>query len=125
TVLLEDLETPDQAEQVARELIDAFQAPLDVREGQDVVISPSIGISLFPDHALTPADLLKHADTAMYQAKAIGRRAFMRYADSMDIEVRRRATISSALRTVLDRDALSLAVQPRLSFGRAARPAGR
>ena len=118
TVLLEDLETPDQAEQVARELIDAFQAPLDVREGQDVVISPSIGISLFPDHALTPADLLKHADTAMYQAKAIGRRAFMRYADSMDIEVRRRATISSALRKVLDRDELSLAFQPRLSFAR-------
>ena len=46
-----------------------------------------------PDHAQVPTDLLKHADTAMYQAKAAGRRTYMRYTEAMDVAVRRRATI--------------------------------
>ncbi|MGH8086543.1 MAG: EAL domain-containing protein [Lysobacter sp.] len=116
TAILEDLDDGAQAEAVARELITAFEAPLDFDERHNVVISPSIGISLYPDHAQGPTDLLKHADTAMYQAKAIGRRAFMRYTESMDVDVRRRATISAALRKVLDSGELSLAFQPRLSL---------
>ncbi|MGO1003853.1 EAL domain-containing protein [Lysobacter sp. CA196] len=116
TVVLENLETPEQAEDVARRLIKAFEAPLDFDERHDVAISPSIGISLYPDHAQVPTDLLKHADTAMYQAKAAGRRTFMRYTEAMDIEIRQRATISAALRKVLDRNELRLVFQPRLSL---------
>lgn len=116
TVVLENLETPEQAEEVARRLIKAFEAPLDFDERHDVAISPSIGISLYPDHAQVPTDLLKHADTAMYQAKAAGRRTFMRYTEAMDIEIRQRATISAALRKVLDRNELRLVFQPRLSL---------
>ena len=52
----------------------------------------------------------------MYQAKAAGRRTFMRYTDAMDVEIRGRATISAALRKVLDRDELRLVFQPRLSL---------
>ncbi|MGQ4661480.1 EAL domain-containing protein [Lysobacter sp. F6437] len=116
TVVLEDLQDAMQAEHVARELLVAFEGPLDFDERHNVVISPSIGISLYPDHARDPTDLLKHADTAMYQAKAIGRRAFMQYTESMDVDIRVRATISAALRKVLDTDELSLAFQPRLSL---------
>src|SRR5690606_5391801 len=74
TVVLEDLHDALQAEAVAADLIAAFETPLQLDEQTDVVISPSIGISLYPDHARIPSDLLKHADTAMYQAKAMGRR---------------------------------------------------
>ena len=116
TVVLEGLDNGDQAEQVALEIIAAFEQPLDLDERHEVVISPSIGISLYPDHAQVPTDLLKHADTAMYQAKAMGRRTFMRYTESMDHEIRRRATISAALRKVLDRGELRLVYQPRLSL---------
>ncbi|WP_156962880.1 EAL domain-containing protein [Aerolutibacter daejeonensis] len=116
TVVLENIDTGEQAEQVALEIIAAFELPLDLEERHEVVISPSIGISLYPDHAQVPTDLLKHADTAMYQAKAIGRRTFMRYTESMDHEIRQRATISAALRKVLDRGELRLVFQPRLSL---------
>ena len=116
TVVLENLDTPEQAEDVARRLIKAFEAPLDFDERHDVAISPSIGISVYPDHAQVPTDLLKHADTAMYQAKAAGRRTFMRYTETMDVEIRQRATISAALRKVLDRGELRLVFQPRLSL---------
>ncbi|WP_158549248.1 EAL domain-containing protein [Lysobacter silvisoli] len=116
TVVLEAIDTPEEAEAIARKLMRAFEAPLDFDERHDVQISPSIGISLYPDHAQVPTDLLKHADTAMYQAKAAGRRTYMRYTEAMDVEIRRRATISAALRKVLDRNELRLVFQPRLSL---------
>lgn len=116
TVVLENLKSPDEAERIARELLLAFEDPLEIDERQDVSISPSIGISLYPEHAQVPTDLLKHADTAMYQAKAAGRRTYMRYNEVMDVEIRRRATISAALRKVLDRGELRLVFQPKLSL---------
>jgi diguanylate cyclase (GGDEF)-like protein/PAS domain S-box-containing protein len=115
TVVLENLAGPEDADRAAREIIMAFEAPLQIDDLQEISISPSIGISLYPDHAQVPTDLLKHADTAMYQAKAAGRRTFVRYDEQMDEAVRRRATIASALRKVLDRDELRLVYQPRMS----------
>ncbi|MBB1060218.1 EAL domain-containing protein [Marilutibacter spongiae] len=116
TVVLEDIDSVEDAERIARELLDAFESALDFDERHDVSISPSIGIALYPDHAQVPTDLLKHADTAMYQAKAAGRRTFMRYHEAMDVEIRRRATITAALRKVLDRGELQLVFQPQLSL---------
>ncbi|MFX6292562.1 diguanylate cyclase, partial [Acinetobacter baumannii] len=81
-----------------------------------VSMSPSIGIALYPDHAQVPTDLLKYADTAMYQAKAAGRRTYMRYTEAMDLATRRRATIAAALRNVLDRNELRLVFQPKLDL---------
>src|SRR5690606_28889957 len=100
TVVLENLESPEEADKVAREIIMAFEAPLLLDDRREIAISPSIGISLYPDHAQVPTELLKQADTAMYQAKAAGRRTFMRYDDAMDVVIRQRATISGALRKV-------------------------
>jgi diguanylate cyclase (GGDEF)-like protein/PAS domain S-box-containing protein len=116
TIVLENLDQPSDADRVAREIIMAFEAPLVLDDRQEVVISPSIGISLYPDHGQVPTELLKQADTAMYQAKAAGRRTFVRYDDSMEIANRRRAQLSSALHKVIDRGELRLVFQPRLSL---------
>ena len=116
TVVLENLGEPADADDIARAIITAFEAPLVMDDRQEVVISPSIGISLYPDHGQVPTELLKQADTAMYQAKAAGRRTYVRYDDSMEIANRRRAQLSSALHKVLDRGELRLAFQPRLSL---------
>ena len=116
TVVLENLKMPEEADKVAREIITAFEAPLVLNDRQEVSITPSIGICLYPDHAQVPTELLKHADTAMYQAKAAGRRTYMRYDEAMDVAIRRRATLSGALRKVLDRGELRLAYQPRMAL---------
>jgi diguanylate cyclase (GGDEF)-like protein/PAS domain S-box-containing protein len=116
TVVIEHLEAPEQADKIAREIITAFEAPLLLDDRQEVSVSTSIGISLYPDHAQVPTELLKQADTAMYQAKAAGRRTYMRYDESMDVTIRRRATLSNALRKVLDRGELHLVYQPRLGM---------
>ncbi|HEY4531465.1 MAG TPA: EAL domain-containing protein [Luteimonas sp.] len=116
TVILEDLAAPEDAERVAREIIMAFEAPLLPHDGQEVSVSPSIGISLYPDHAQVPTELLKRADAAMYQAKAAGRRTWMRYDDSMEASIRRRAMLAGALHKALDRGELRVVYQPRQSL---------
>jgi EAL domain-containing protein (putative c-di-GMP-specific phosphodiesterase class I) len=115
---MEHVEAAEEVEAVARALLAAFESPLDAGDLRDVIVSPSIGIALHPDDADTPSDLLKHADTAMYQAKALGRRTFMRYSGAMDVDIRRRATLSAALRKVIDRGELHLVYQPRLSLSK-------
>ena len=111
-VVLEDVANPAEADLCAARIITAFDAPLRLDERYEFTISPSIGISLFPDHAQVPTELLKHADTAMYQAKGSGKRAFQRYADAMDGNIRRRASLIVALRRAAERGELSLAYQP-------------
>ncbi|KAA8918713.1 GGDEF domain-containing protein [Xanthomonas sontii] len=116
TVVVEDIVSQGEAEAVAARVLAAFEAPLRLDERREVAVSTSIGISLFPQHALLPSELLKHADTAMYQAKAAGRRNAQVYSARMDEATRHRATLASTLRKIpLDQE-LKLVYQPRYSL---------
>jgi diguanylate cyclase (GGDEF)-like protein/PAS domain S-box-containing protein len=116
TVVLEDVQHIDQALRTATDLLEVFSAPLILDSGQEVIISPSIGISVYPDHAQVPTDLLKFADTAMYQAKEEGRNMYQLYTPEMDAAARNRAGMLSALRLALERDELSVVFQPMLAL---------
>jgi diguanylate cyclase (GGDEF)-like protein/PAS domain S-box-containing protein len=116
TVVLEDLTDVVGAEEMAARIISAFAEPLDVDGRRETVISPSIGVALFPDHGSAPTDLLKFADTAMYGAKARGRNTWLLYTEAMDAEARRRASVIAALRRALEREELHLLFQPKLSL---------
>ncbi|GAB3730788.1 hypothetical protein GCM10028794_06460 [Silanimonas algicola] len=116
TIIVEDLDGVASVERLARELLAAFNLPLEVDERHNVSITPSVGISLYPDHAMVPTDLLKFADTAMYQAKSQGRNTFEVYDEAMDAEARRRANLLAALRRALAQDEFRLVFQPRLSL---------
>ena len=116
TVVLENLADARGAEEMAQRLIQAFARPLPITSTQEAVISPSIGIALYPDHGQTPADLLKCADTAMYQAKDRGRNTWAVYHAGMDARARDHATLVTALRRALERKELSLVYQPKLAI---------
>ena len=116
TVVVEGITTANDAGQCAQRIIDTFDAPLRLDDRHEFAISPSIGISLFPDHAQAADDLIKHADTAMYRAKAAGRHRFIHYTEDMDDDIRLRANLIAALRRVLERDELHLVFQPQQSL---------
>ena len=116
TIIVEDLDSVAAVERLARDVLAAFSTALEVDDRHTVSITPSIGISLYPDHAMVPTDLLKFADTAMYQAKAKGRNTFEIYDEAMDAESRRRATMLAALRRALAQNEFRLVFQPRLSL---------
>ncbi|MDE2407097.1 MAG: EAL domain-containing protein [Xanthomonadaceae bacterium] len=117
TAVLEDLNSREEAEACAQRILTAFDAPLKLDDRLEFTITPSIGISLFPEHAQVPTDLLKFADTAMYHAKAAGKRASMCYTDSMAVDLRRRAHLTTSLRRVVERGELQLVFQPQQVLG--------
>jgi diguanylate cyclase (GGDEF)-like protein/PAS domain S-box-containing protein len=61
-----------QVEEVAAKLLAALGEPV-LLEGRPIAVTPSVGIALYPQHAANAADLVKHADAAMYEAKRQGR----------------------------------------------------
>jgi diguanylate cyclase (GGDEF)-like protein/PAS domain S-box-containing protein len=116
TVVLEGLVDARGAEDMAQRLLQAFAKPLNPTSAQETVISPSIGIALYPDHGQTPADLLKCADTAMYYAKERGRNTWAVYDPGMDTYARDHAVLITALRRALDRNELHLVYQPKMAL---------
>ena len=82
TIMLAEPCAEEDCERIATALIEAFAEPILVR-GNEVPVTPSIGIALFPDHADNPADLLRFADGAMYAAKAAGRNTFRFFRQEM------------------------------------------
>lgn len=102
-------------ERLAGEILDVFAGPLLVA-GQEVAISPSIGIAYYPDHGRNLDELLRHADAAMYQAKARGRNTYRVYSARMAEDASERTRVEAALRKALDRDEIRLVYQPKLSL---------
>ncbi|HET6631650.1 MAG TPA: EAL domain-containing protein [Rhodanobacteraceae bacterium] len=115
-VVLADLRDAAEADMVAHLIIEAFTVPLQLDGSQEVSISPSIGMALYPDHSQSAVDLLKFADTAMYQAKECGRNTWAVYTKAMDANARYHATLLTALRRALENNELRLAYQPKLEL---------
>ncbi|MDB5811525.1 MAG: hypothetical protein JWN94_3647 [Betaproteobacteria bacterium] len=78
------LNQPADAEAAARKLIDALGKPYHLA-GHDVVVTTSIGISVFPGNVKTSDELLKHADAALYKAKTAGKNRYCFSADKADV----------------------------------------
>ena len=82
-VLAEDMVDTQGAVRVAVKVRDALARPIEVR-GRALHVTPSIGVSVFPDDAADFETLLQHADTAMYRAKAGGRNGWVLFEPGMD-----------------------------------------
>ena len=77
----------EQAQRLARNVINALEQPFPINGDQTVVVSASIGIALHPAHGQDPALLLKRADIALYAAKHAGRRTYCVYGRNADSEL--------------------------------------
>ncbi|WP_445149999.1 sensor domain-containing protein [Baekduia sp. Peel2402] len=112
-LLLADLERPQaeaHARRVAEDLLKALAEPFSI-SGAEFHIGASIGISLYPRDAADADELLRHADAAMYAAKAAGRNGVTVY-NGDPHEPLERLSMTSRLRKALDREELILHWQP-------------
>ena len=80
--------------------------------GHELTVTPSIGITIWPDDGVDLASLVKNADLAMYHSKAEGRNQFSFFRAEMNEKVVERLAIENALRRALPRNELSLVYQP-------------
>ena len=110
-VLAEDLHDPRQALEMAERLQRAIAAPL-VLGGIDLEVSASIGITFSSNGYISPDDVLRDADLAMYQAKDRGRAQYALFDSSLHRLVSRRLILESQLRRALAEDQMALVYQP-------------
>jgi diguanylate cyclase (GGDEF)-like protein/PAS domain S-box-containing protein len=99
-----------QAEMIAEKIRTALNLPYQLEE-YTLRITPSIGIVLFHGHQETLDDLLKHADTAMYQAKTAGRNAIRFYDSVMQAAIEARAEMADELHLALEKQQFCLHCQ--------------
>ncbi len=111
-VLLTGVDGPETAMTVSERILEELATPF-THEGHQFVVSPSIGISMMPDDGDTLEDLLKNADTAMYQAKKNGRNNFRFFTDTMNLRSLERLHLENELRVAIEERALTLAYQPK------------
>ncbi|MEA3021917.1 MAG: hypothetical protein QOK01_769 [Alphaproteobacteria bacterium] len=96
---------------LAERILKTLGEPMKV-EGHDIRVGSSIGIAIAPAHGDDPDELLKHADTALYRAKADGRRTFRMFEPEMNIQALARRSLEADLRGALDRGEFELHYQP-------------
>ena len=113
TALLNDVKDSDAAVAVARRIGTLMRQPFAI-DGRDVTVSVSLGISMYPQDGRNAADLLKHADTAMYHAKRSGRDRLQTYNAAMTDEMLERMELESSLRGALEQQEFHLLYQPQL-----------
>jgi diguanylate cyclase (GGDEF)-like protein/PAS domain S-box-containing protein len=116
-VLMTGVDQTSDVEEVAQKLLLAVQAPVDV-EGRPLTVTPSIGIAMYPGDGGSPDDLIRHADTAMYLAKARGRAHYRFFDPSMASLAYAALVLEGELAQALERNEFELFFQPQVSADR-------
>ena len=110
-VILNNLSGPDEAATMARRLVGALRRPVQI-EGRELVVTTSLGISIYPDDSQDANTLIKHADVAMYRAKDEGRNSFQLFEPAMNARSLEHLALETALHRALPRNELLLHFQP-------------
>lgn len=112
TVIAEGINGTEDPTLIARRLLEALQIPFRVGD-EEVVISASIGISLYPTDNVDLDGLIRHTDMAMYRSKSMGRGTYSFFSDDLNAAVTARLSLESALRRAVENDEFSLHYQPK------------
>jgi diguanylate cyclase len=114
-VLLPEIEGVQDAVITAKKVIEAMDRPYLV-SGHRLRVTISIGISIYPDHGKDIDTLVSSADTAMYQAKKIGRNNFQVFVPEMSVRAVTRQTIKQDLHRALEQHQFVLHYQPKINL---------
>ncbi|MGR8932035.1 MAG: sensor domain-containing protein [Gammaproteobacteria bacterium] len=119
-VLLEEISLPEAAARIADDIIGSLNEVWQLGSGQEIRVGASIGIALYPIHGSAGAELLQHADAALYQAKSEGRNCYKYFSEELTIAARERIRTEYQLRQAIDNRNLVVFYQPqfRVSDGR-------
>ena len=114
-ILLPDLRSAQAAATVADKLLAVMARPFRVEE-QELTVSPSIGISLYPHDGRDVPTLLKNADAAMYHAKNRGRNNYQFYRDDMNARTLELLALENSLRRALEHQEFRVHYQPQVDI---------
>ncbi|MCG3113211.1 MAG: EAL domain-containing protein [Candidatus Manganitrophus sp. SB1] len=114
-LILDDLAQPADSFRVSQKILDSLGKPFQLK-GQEIFVSASIGIAIFPNDGDEIDLLMKHADTAMYRAKEQGGNNYQLYAPAMNQHATKRLALENNLRHALERGEFLLYYQPKVDL---------
>lgn len=114
-ILLEDIGGGEVAAHIAGKIIERLARPFAVG-AHELFVTTSIGISLYPEDSGDVYSLLKHADSAMYRAKELGRNTYQFYSHEMSAKAYERLALETSLRHALNRGEFELYFQPQVEL---------
>jgi len=111
-IKLYGIESEDAVSVIAARIVAALTPPFNCA-GHQFVVTPSIGIAIYPQDGVTAEELLMNADSAMYRAKFAGRNNFQFYSETMRVQSLRRLDIEIEIRKALENNQFELFYQPK------------
>jgi diguanylate cyclase (GGDEF)-like protein len=114
TVVFEHAQNGDAIREAGTSIVQAFQKPLTV-DGRDLIVSVSVGASIYPEHENHAEGLLKAADAALFRAKAMGRSQLSVFTPELLEAAAAKFTMEQGLRRAIERGEFELVFQPEIS----------
>ncbi len=110
-VLLGGMSKPEDTLPVAEKILSCFRDPFEIAH-RELVVTASVGISVYPQNGISPAELLRNADAAMYASKGQGGNTWHFFTNEMNMGVSRRLALEEQLRGALNNNELDVVFQP-------------
>jgi len=115
TIVHEESDSTEAVLETGRLVVGAFGEPIEVN-GRELIVTVSVGASIYPDHEKTPEDLLSAADAALFQAKALGRSQLAAFTPALVARAAARFDIEQGLRRAVERQEFELLYQPEVNL---------
>lgn len=110
-ILLSDVGDPANAGRIAEQILVELAKPYRIA-GHELIVTPSIGITVWPTDAVELPELVRQADMAMYHSKSMGRNQYSFFKEEMNTRVHERLALENALRRAIQNDEFFLDYQP-------------
>jgi len=114
-LLLSQVKATEELAELSRLIAEALK-PSFYLQGQEVYVTASFGISIFPDDGNDSDTILKNAGAALYQAKKLGGNTYRFYTSDMNARAVKRLALETSLRTAIEKEELVLYYQPQIDY---------
>ncbi len=114
-IILESLNEDYSAAQVSQKILELFSEPI-ITSNHRLSVTLSIGIAIFPDDGMDCKTIFKHADVAMYKAKASGKNTYRYYKKQLSIDVHNRLTMEQTMKEALENNEFYVMYQPKYNL---------